>query len=166
MDTEQPRDAMGQVTGNGDVSDRRRRFYARLFVIVMVSVLPFTALVLWLLTFLDFWKVNVDAMGLLAISVGILGILVFFMFLYKYQIIMHGDHHARVLALALHGLITLMLFLGCIWLAFDSPWSLTKLWGDYDMLSVGKPWIISILVVGSISLLGSLLDLVRKRLSE
>jgi heme/copper-type cytochrome/quinol oxidase subunit 4 len=166
METEQLPDTQTTTTENGESWDRRRRFYSRLFVGVMIAVLPITVLALWLLTWLVFWKVNVDAMGLLATSVGILGILVFFMFLYKYQIIMNCDHRGRVIALVVHGLITLALFLGCIWLAYDSPWTSVKLWGDYDMLSTAKPWIISVLVVGTISLLGSLFDLVRKRLSE
>ncbi len=153
-------------TVSDEILEKRRRFYSRLFIWVMSSVLPLTALTLWLLTYLRFWRDNVDAMGLLAISVGILGILVFFMFVYKYQVIMKCDHRGRWLALLVHALIVVALFLGCIWLAFDSPWSAMKLWGDFDMLSVAKTWIISVLVVGTISLLGSLFDHVRKRLSE
>jgi hypothetical protein len=128
-----------------EILEKRRRFYSHLFIWVMASVLPLTGLTLWLLTYLRFWRDNVDAMGLLAISVGILGILVFFMFVYKYQVIMKCDHRGRWLALLVHALIVLALFLGCIWLAFDSPWSAMKLWGDFDMLSVAKTWIISVL---------------------
>jgi hypothetical protein len=146
---------------DADGHDRRRRFYIRLFVVIILLSLPVTMLLLYLLTFVGFWPQNVDITGLLAISVGILGVLIFFMFLYKYQIAVGHGVRERWMLLAAHAVVVLVLFFGCIWLAFDSPWSQSELWGEYSMYDVAKTWIISVLVVGSISLLGSLFDIMR-----
>ncbi|HOJ05372.1 MAG TPA: hypothetical protein PK916_15340 [Bacteroidota bacterium] len=147
-----------------EVRERRRRFWSRFFAVVFIATLPLTVLALWSLTFVHIWREEVDVPALMAISVGILGVLVFFIFLYKYQMIAELTDRERWWVLGLHALVTLMLFLGCIWLAFDSPWSTAMVWGNYDMQSVAKSWIIAVLVVGTISWLGSFFDLIRKRL--
>jgi hypothetical protein len=65
-------------------------------------------------------------------------------------------------ALILHALVVTLLFILLIWLAFDSPWLHDKMWGVYDLQEAGKPWIIAVLVIGSITLLGSLFDFLRR----
>ena len=149
-----------------EILERRRKFWARVFIVVIAAVFPLTGLALWALTYIRIWRPELDVTGLMAISIGILGILVFFMFLHKYQVVSKLDHRQRWIALGLHAATVLGLFLGCIWLAFDSPWSGAMVWGEYEMQDVAKSWIISVLVVGTITMLGSLFDLIRKRLSE
>ncbi len=166
METMNNREADDAGKADAATLDRRRRFWSRVFIVVISLVLPVTVLALWLLTYVRIWRPELDVTGLMAISIGILGILVFFIFLYKYQIVSKLDHRQRWIALGVHAGIVLALFLGCIWLAFDSPWSDRMVWGDYDMQDVAKSWIISVLVIGTISLLGSLFDLIRRRLSE
>jgi uncharacterized membrane protein len=103
--------------------------------------------------------------GLIAVSVGILGILVFFIFLYKYQMLATQSRRARIVALIVHSAIILVLFLGLIWAGYDSPWSERAFWGDYNLHEATKSWVIAVIVLGSITLLGSLFDFVRKRLA-
>ncbi|MBE0646091.1 MAG: hypothetical protein IH600_18560 [Bacteroidetes bacterium] len=144
-------------------SERRGRIIKFLFLFTITCSLPLTALLLWGLAYIQMWPRDIDIMGLLAISVGILGILIFYIFLYKYQMNLVEDTRRRWIMLALHGAITLVLFLLTIWLGYDSPWGHELIWGSYDMLSAAKPWIISVLVIGSITLLSILFEMIRSR---
>ena len=162
-------DSQAENSGKPDESGsgrRRTRIIKNLFMFAICCSLPLTILVLWLLAYVQMWPHDVDISGLLAISIGILGILIFFMFLYKYQMIIAQSIRRRWLLLAMHALVTLVLFLFTIWLGYDSPWADELIWGSYDMLASAKPWIISVLVIGSITLLGSLFDLMRRRFDE
>ncbi len=154
------------IEGAGGREERRRLLVKPLFMTAIGASLPLTALLLWLLSALQMWPQAVDIMGLLAISVGILGIFVFFMFLYKYQMTAIASTRRRGILLIVHAAVTLTLFLFTIWLGYDSPWSRQLIWGNYDMLSAAKTWIISVLVIGSITLLGSMIDLIRRRLER
>ncbi|MFA6233985.1 MAG: hypothetical protein WC824_07325 [Bacteroidota bacterium] len=145
---------------------RRHRIVKALFLCAISFSLPLTILLLWLLAYLHMWPRDVDITGLLAISIGILGILIFFIFLYKYQILAIRAFRRRWIMLGMHAIVVIAFFLFTIWLGFDSPWKSTLIWGSYDMLSAAKPWIISVLVFGSITFLGSLFDLIRKRFEQ
>jgi hypothetical protein len=150
----------------GNEEERRRRFVKPLILTAIAVALPATALLLWLLSAVQMWPQAADIMGLLAVSVGILGILLFFMFLYKYQMTAVAPDRRRWILLLVHAAVTLTLFLFMIWLGYDSPWSRRMIWGNYDLLSAAKPWIISVLVIGSITMLGSMIDLIRRRLER
>ena len=147
-----------------DSQRRHRQLMRRILLWAIVLTLPATAALLWLLSGLQFWPQAMDLMGLLAISVGILGIFFFFMLLYRAQSGADCSHRRRWALLALHAAVVLHLLLFTVWLGYDSPWRSIPLWGSYDMLSAAKPWIISVLVIGSITMLGSVMDIMRKRL--
>lgn len=144
---------------------RRARFWSRVFLLTMGTTLPLTAFALWMLSYLPFWPQDQDVHGLIAVSVGIVGILVFFIFLYKYQMLSTLSRRGRIIALVVHGVIILVLFLLLIWGGYDSPWRATTLWGDYTLHETIKSWVIAVLVIGTLTLLGSLFDFVRKRLA-
>ena len=152
-------------SGTREMSDaerRHRRLVRRILVWSIVLTLPVTSGLLWLLSGIQMWPEEIDIMGLLAISVGILGIFIFFMLLYRFQTGAVCSRRRRWGLLLLHTGIVLVLFLFTIWLGYDSPWRSLLIWGNYDMLSAVKPWIISVLVIGSITLLGVMVDIVRK----
>ncbi|MBR9977748.1 MAG: hypothetical protein KFH87_06625 [Bacteroidetes bacterium] len=154
------------VTTPGKNESRREELLCRIFLIAITAVLPLTAMLLWGLAYVQMWPRAIDIMGLLAISVGILGVFFFFMFLYKYELRAAPTQRRRIGLLVLHTIITLLLFLFTIWLGYDSPWRAEMIWGNYDMHTASKPWIISVLVIGSITLLGSLIDLLRSRFEQ
>ncbi|MCB2203673.1 hypothetical protein KQI65_02910 [bacterium] len=144
---------------------RRTRFWARVFAITMIATLPVTAIALWLLTYLPLWPHDLDVHGLIAISVGIVGVLVFFIFLYKFQMLATLTRRRRIVALILHACVVLLLFLLLIWGGYDSPWRDHAFWGTFNLQEAVKPWVIAVLVIGTLTMLGSLFDYVRKRLS-
>lgn len=154
------------MTTPGNHESRREELLCRIFLFAITAVLPLTALLLWGLAYIQMWPREIDIMGLLAISVGILGVFFFFMFLYKYELRGPRTQRHRIGLLVMHAVITLLLFLFAIWLGYDSPWRAEKIWGNYDMQTAAKPWIISVLVIGSITLLGSLIDLLRRRFEQ
>ncbi|MDT8325398.1 MAG: hypothetical protein RRA94_14895 [Bacteroidota bacterium] len=144
---------------------RRARFWSRVFLVTIATTLPLTAFALWLLSYLPLWPHDLDVHGLIAVSIGIIGILVFFIFLYKYQMLSTMTRKARIVALTLHGVLVLVLFLLLIWAGYDSPWRSIAFWGDYSLHESIKSWVIAVLVIGTLTLLGSLFDFVRKRLA-
>ena len=144
---------------------RRARFWSRVFMVTIVCTLPVTAVALWLLTYLPLWPNDLDVHGLIAVSIGILGILVFFIFLYKYQMLSTMTRRGRILSLVVHGVFVLLFFLVLVWIGYDAPWREVQVWGDYSVHDTIKSWVIAVLVIGSISLLGSLFDFVRRRLA-
>lgn len=144
---------------------RRARFWARVFLLTLAATMPLTAIALWLLSYLPLWPHDRDVHGLIAISIGIVGILVFFIFLYKYQMLSTLNRRGRIAALVLHGSVVLLLFLLLIWGGYDSPWKTMAFWGDYTLHETIKTWVIAVLVIGTLTLLGSLFDYVRKRLA-
>lgn len=143
---------------------RADRFYTRVFLFTISFTLPLTILALWILAVVTVYPEDRDIQGLLAISVGIVGILVFFIFLYKFQMKAAFTRNGRMVAMLLHALVVILLFLIMVWLAFDSPWKHVEIWGHYDLQEGCKPWIIAVLVIGSITLMGSLFDYIRRRL--
>jgi len=145
--------------------ERRNRFYSRAFLLAISLTLPLAIVGLWVLSVLTLWPHDVDIRGLIAISVGILGLLIFFIFLYKFQMLTSLTRHGRWLAMGLHALVVLLLFIILIWLGFDSPWRDRTFWGSYTLHDASKPWIIGVLVIGIITLLGSLFDFLRKHMS-
>ncbi|PLX24110.1 MAG: hypothetical protein C0600_13580 [Ignavibacteria bacterium] len=144
--------------------ERADRFYSRVFLFAISFTLPLTIIALWVLAVVAVWPEDRDIQGLLAISVGIVGLLVFFIFLYKFQMNAAFTRNGRRVAMLLHALVVILLFLTMVWLAFDSPWKHVEIWGHYDLQEGCKPWIIAVLVIGSITLLGSLFDYIRRRL--
>ncbi|MBN1447872.1 MAG: hypothetical protein JXA28_08060 [Bacteroidetes bacterium] len=145
--------------------EQRNRFYSRAFLLAISLTLPLTIVGLWLLNVLTLWPHDADIRGLIAVSVGILGLLIFFIFLYKFQMLTSLTRHGRWLAMTLHALVVLLLFIILIWLGFDSPWKDRAYWGNFTLYEAVKPWIIAVLVIGTISLLGSVFDFLRKRMS-
>ena len=154
---------IAQRNGAGPDAQRRHRlFLRRLLVTAIILTLPLTAGALWILSGVRMWPDEIDINGLLATAVGILGIFVFFLLVYRLQTGAECSTRGRFLLLALHVAVMLGLFLFTIWLGYDSPWRSRLLWGSYDMLTAAKSWIISVLVIGSITMLGVLMDIVRK----
>jgi len=166
MSTENNAELPSSVKNEAAMLVRRRRFWSRVFLVAMLGTPPITMLALQLLTYIEAWRPELDVSGLIAMSVGILGILIVFIFLYKYQMITDFRGRGRWFALLTHALVVLALFFLCIWLAFDSPWSGVAIWGSYDLQTVVKPWIIAVLVIGTITLLGSLFDIIRGRMMD
>jgi hypothetical protein len=152
----------GDTNAMSEAERRHRSLVRRILVWSIVLTLPVTSGLLWLLSGIQMWPEEIDIMGLLAISVGILGVFIFFMLLYRFQTGAICSRRRRWGFLFLHTGIVLVLFLFTIWLGYDSPWRSLLIWGNYDMLSAVKPWIISVLVIGSITLLGVMVDIVRK----
>ena len=147
------------------LQERRNRFYSRAFLLAISLTLPLTVAALFLLSALRLWPHDQDIRGLVAISVGIIGILIFFIFLYKFQVLTLLTHRGRWLAMTLHALVVLLLLIIVIWLGFDSPWHGVAYWGSYTLYDASKPWIIAVIVIGSISLLGSIFDFLRRRMA-
>ena len=137
--------------------------YSALFLWLIILALPVTALALWLFRLADLWNTDGDIMGLLAVSIGILGILIFFIFLHKYELNALPSRRARWFALGIHGGIIAVLFLFLIWYGFYSPWKDIELWGTYTLEEASKPWVISVLVIGVITILGNLFDLLGEK---
>ena len=148
--------AAGRSNSGVHVSGRR-------FVLATAGMLPLTVLLLWILTFVEIWDRDWDILGLIAVSVGIIGILIFYTFLYKLEMHMHLTRRRRWAMLCMHGAFTTALFFGLIWLGIDSPWAQQLIWGTYDLQSACKPWIISVLVIGSLSGLGVLFDMLGEK---
>lgn len=146
--------------------NRRLRIILMLHIYVMSLCLPVTAGVLFGLAAVPLFRENPDVHGLLAVSTGILGVLVFFIFLFKYQTTALLDFRHRVLFLLLHATVTAVLFFTVIWLGFASPWHATPYWGSYDLNTAARSWVISVIVIGSITLLGSIFDLFRRLTSR
>jgi len=147
------------------MQERRNRFYSRAFLLAISLTLPLTVAALALLSALHLWPHDQDIRGLVAISVGIIGLLIFFIFLYKFQMLTTLTRRGRWLTMTLHALVVLLLLIIIIWLGFDSPWRDADYWGSYTLYDASKPWIIAVIVIGSISLLGSIFDFVRRRMA-
>jgi len=132
------------------------------YPLVIIGILPMTAAALRLLSLIPPIAGFPDINGLIAVSVGILGLIIFYIFLYKYQITARLTRRTRYLLMGLHVAITALLFLGLIWLGFNSPWHAAHIWGNYEYNTAVRSWIIAVLVLGVITLLGSLFDCVRR----
>lgn len=147
---------------NASPEARKRKLFSRLFLALFAASLPATAVALAVLTTLTSLAPHPDISGLTAVSIGIVGILAFFIFLYKYQTYSGLNTKQRWVVLAIHACVILMLFAFVIWLGFYSPWKGDLVWGSYDLEIASRSWIISIIVIGVITLLGSFFDLIRK----
>lgn len=135
----------------------------RMFLIVVTClVLPVTGYTLWLLPSFARLIPHPEALGLTAVSIGIIGILVFFIFLYKFQVHSGYALRRRLIALLVHAATIIALFFIVIWLGFGAPWSRTALWGVYDLETASRSWIIAVIVVGTLTLLGSFFDAMRQ----
>ena len=148
------------------VRERRAAQFRRVYLAVLLSALPGTAGVLWLLSQAHHVGGNEDIHGLIAVSAGIIGVLVFFIFLYKFQTTSAMSMRRRALMLGTHALLIALLFWLLIWLGFYSPWRDVSCWGSYEFNTATRSWIISVLVIGTITLLGSFFDLVRRSTME
>jgi hypothetical protein len=150
-------------SAEGGRNAARVRVTGRRFLVFMAAMLPLTAFLLWMLTFVEIWEREWDILGLIAVSIGIIGILIFYMFLYKYEMNVPLTRSGRWMMLGTHALITIALFFGMIWLGLDSPWSGELIWGTYDLHTASKPWIISVLVIGTLTGLGVLFDMLGEK---
>ena len=143
--------------------DSRRRFILRIYVAVLVASLPLTVILLIGLHISDsVMTLHEDMMGLAATSVGIIGVLLFYIFLYKLEILESWTTRQRVFGLGFHFLSIFFLFFIVIWLGIASKWSATCFWGSYDLQTTSRSWVITVIVVGTITLLGSFFDLLRR----
>jgi hypothetical protein len=148
------------------VRARRAQLFRRVYLAVLLTALPGTAGVLWVLSRIRHEGDNLDIHGLIAVSTGIIGVLVFYIFLYKYQTTSPMRARRRAFLLAGHALTIALLFWLLIWLGFDSPWRDVSCWGNYEFNTAARSWIMSVLVIGTITLLGSFFDLVRRSTME
>lgn len=134
----------------------------RIFLLaVIVAVLPATAYALMLIPTFESLLLHPDVPGLVAVSVGIVGILIFFIFVYKYQTSFEGTFRARMVLLVAHALLVVLLFALVIHIGFGMPWSTDRIWGSYDCETAARSWIIAVIVVGTLTGLGSLFDAMR-----
>jgi hypothetical protein len=124
--------------------------------------LPATSAALWFLSAVPIRPTQPDIDGVSAVSVGILGIVFHFRFLYKLQGTMQGMR-MRIMILALHAAMTAFLFLCLVNIGYDAPWTSTPVWGSYGLADACKSWIIAVLVAGSITLFTGVFDLVREK---
>jgi hypothetical protein len=132
----------------------------RVYVLGMIVTILMTVFCLWCIHLFNQINVHPDALGLSAISVGIVGILVFFIFLYRLQIDCALSRHRRWIALIIHAFLVVLFFVLVIVLGFVSEFGRPDLWGNYNVETASRSWIICILVVGAITLLGSFLELI------
>ena len=157
-----PKEAGKAAELRRSVRARRALLFRRVYLAVLLCVLPGTAGVLWVLSQIQHTGDNLDIHGMIAVSTGIIGVLVFYIFLYKYQTTSPMRARRRALLLAGHALTIALLFWLLIWLGFDSPWRDVNCWGNYEFNTAARSWIMSVLVIGTITLLGSFFDLVRR----
>jgi hypothetical protein len=123
--------------------------------LILVAVLPGTILVLWVLTFLELHEILFQELqGISAIVLGLSGIFLFYIFLYKFQKTCYLNSRHWHMLLLLHGVSVVLLYGIVQWLGHYSPWSTVQFWGTYNLRDACKVFIIGILVVGSISFLG------------
>jgi hypothetical protein len=145
---------------------RQRTFEERIallrivYISAMCLCLFMTILCLWGIQWLNCLKLHPDVLGLSAISVGIIGIISFYIFLYRYQIDGNLTRHQRWIVLLVHALVILLLFCVVIVLGFVLEFGIPDRWGNYNLQTASRSWIISILVVGAITMLGSFLELI------
>ncbi len=137
------------------------RAYRIFLLAAIVLVLPLTAYVLALVPTFESLLLHPDVPGLVAVSVGIVGILIFFIFVYKYQTSMVKTFRRRMAALLVHGALVLLLSAVVIRVGFGMPWSTEKVWGSYDCETAARSWIITVIVVGTLTALGSFFDAMR-----
>lgn len=137
------------------------RGYRIFLLVVIVAILPATAYALMLIPTFESLLLHPDVPGLVAVSVGIVGILIFFIFVYKYQTSFDGTFRMRMVLLVGHALLVVLLFAIVIRVGFGMPWSTERIWGSYDCETAARSWIIAVIVVGTLSGLGSLFDAMR-----
>jgi hypothetical protein len=138
------------------------RIIMLVFIVALSGSLPGSAALLVLLHAFDPFHGHPDMAGLTATSIGIIGIIIFYTFLYKFQTTSPWSRRARLAWLSGHLASIIVLFYFIVWLGFASPISGSVLWGDYDLQTTAKSWVISDIVVGTITLLGGLFDLLRR----
>ena len=134
----------------------------RIFLLaVIIAVLPATAYALMLIPTFESLLLHPDVPGLVAVSVGIVGILIFFIFVYKFQTTLGASFRTRMVLLVAHALLVVLLFALVIHIGFGMPWSTDRIWGSYDCETAARSWIIAVIVVGTLTGLGSLFDAMR-----
>ena len=141
---------------------KHRIILVRIYLAVIILCLPFTVTVLIVLYSADPFGSHPDMSGLTATSIGIIGIIVFYLFLYKLQTSVAWTIRRRIEWLLVHLASIVTMFYLIVWLGFSSAWSARPLWGDYELQTTSRSWIISVIVVGSITWLGNLFDLLRQ----
>ncbi len=135
-------------------------FQCRVF---LFAVLPGTALLLLVVSFVRGESLlTQEVLGLLAIAIGLAGILLFYIHFYKLLQALGNRHPRRWLVLTEHAVSIGLLYLIVEWLGTNSPWNAIPLWGSYDLGDACKVFVIGILVVGTISLIGSMIALNRQ----
>jgi hypothetical protein len=143
-------------------SAAHHRLVVRIYVAIIGVSLPATAATLVLLHTANPVPNHPDMSGLTATSIGIIGIIIFYIFLYKLQMSVAWTPKDRFAWLVAHVVTIVGLFYLVIWFGFASPWSAVAVWGDYDLQTTARSWVISVIVAGTITLLGSLFDLIRR----
>jgi hypothetical protein len=141
---------------------RRSHVEIRILAILLVIAHPASGAILWALHVLDPFPGHPDMAGLTATSIGIVGIIVFYIFLYKLETSSNWTMRERIAWTIGHILSIILLFYMLIWIGFASPWRQLPLWGDYNLETMARSWVISVIVVGTITLLGGGFDLIRR----
>lgn len=141
---------------------KRRIIVIRVYIAVIILSLPFTATVLVILHSVNPFGRHPDMSGLTATSIGIIGVIVFYIFLHKLQTSVAWTLRRRMVWLLAHLASIVTLFFVIVWLGFSSAWSKLPMWGDYELQTTSRSWVISVIVIGSITWLGSLFDLLRQ----
>lgn len=120
--------------------------------------LPFTILVLFFLALFNVRGWVAEVLGLLAVFFGVIGTLAFFAFMYQYYLEKRNARMERRALLAIHILAIGLLYLLIQWLGFFSPWCHLEIWGSYDIQTASRSWIIAVLSIGTITLVGCLVN--------
>lgn len=131
--------------------------------VFLFAVLPGTVLLLLVVSLVQGESfITQEVLGILAIAIGLSGILLFYVHFYKLLQALGARHPRRWFVLAEHAGSIALLYLVVQWLGSNSPWNSIPLWGNYDLSDACKVFVIGILVVGTISLIGSMIALNRQ----
>jgi hypothetical protein len=131
-------------------------------LIATMCSLPLTICVLWALTTVNANEELLDVVGIIATTMGTAGTVLFFILFFRYQINTSPVSSRRWTLLGMHCAFIILMLMGLRWLGFLSPWATRELWGNYDIQTASRTWIIAVISMGSLTLLASLLDFFRQ----
>ncbi len=127
-----------------------------------ISVLPLTIALLWGLKEVNADEGFLDFVGIVATALGTIGTVFFFLMFFRLQVQTSPSHARRWTLLGIHLAVMILLLMGIRWLGFFSPWSTMVMWGNYDIQTASRTWIITVLSFGSLTLFASILDFHRQ----
>lgn len=126
---------------------------------MVYGVLPLTIVTLFILMVfeLEGLRFGDEILGALAVMIGLTGILLFYIYLYKFEYGAYRSVHKRPGLLVFHALSVVILCASMHFIGHHSPWSAVELWGNYELHLVSKLFIMGIVIAGAISFIGILL---------